>query len=113
MFFAPQLFHFRFGLESVARRAVGENFSVAHRHVSLGVLGDVQFMGDHDDGDAVVVQSLEGVYDFDVGLSVEIAHRFVGKKQKGIHYQRTGQWPPVVVRQRVGYPRDPLDPSGR
>ena len=63
-----------------AHWVVGENFSVAHRHVSLGVLGDVQFVGDHDDGDAAVVQSLKGIHDFDASLSVEIASWFVGKK---------------------------------
>ena len=43
-------------------------------------MGDVQFVGDHDDGGAAVVQSLKGIHDFDASLSVEIARRFVCKK---------------------------------
>ena len=59
-------------------------------------MGDVQFVGDHDDGDAAVVQSLKGIHDFDASLSVEIASWFVGKKQRGIHYQQPGNGPPLL-----------------
>lgn len=41
-------------------------------------MGDVQFVGDHNDGDAAVVQSLKGVHNFDAGLGTEIARRRVG-----------------------------------
>ena len=75
---------------------VGENFSVTHHHILFGVLGDVQFVGDHNDGDAAVIQSLEGVHDFDAGLGIEIARRFVSKDQGWIHHQRSGDGHPLL-----------------
>lgn len=112
--FALQFFHFRFGLEVVDHRVVGENFSAAHHHVLLGLLGDVQFVGDHNDGDAAVIQSLEGVHDFVAGLGIEVARRFVSKDPGMDSSPTIGRWlPAAVAHRRVGWASDPLDPSDR
>ena len=47
-------------------------------------------MGDHDDGDALVVQFLEHAHDFDAGLAVEVAGRLVGEQQRRLVHQRAG-----------------------
>ena len=53
-------------------------------------MGDVQFVGDHDDGHALVVELLEHAHDLDAGAAVEIAGRLVGEQQGGLVGERAG-----------------------
>ena len=55
--------------------------AVAHDDDAFAVGGDVQFVRDHDDGDAGVVEFLEQAHDLDAGAGVEIAGRLVGQDQ--------------------------------
>ena len=47
-------------------------------------------MRDHGDGDALVVERLEGGHDFDARAAVEVARRLVGQEQRGIVDERAG-----------------------
>src|SRR5262245_53633334 len=50
----------------------------------LGIGGDVGFVRNHDDRDALLpVQPRHQVHDLNAGLGVEIAGRLVRKKQRG------------------------------
>ena len=72
------------GVEAVGDGFVGEDFPVAEDDVAFGVAGDVEFVGDHEDGDAGVVEFLEDAHDFDAGLAVEVAGGFVGEEEGGV-----------------------------
>ena len=56
----------------------------------LVIARHVQFVGDHDDGDALVVEFLEHAHDFDARLAVEVAGRLVGQQQRRLVDQRAG-----------------------
>ena len=62
---------------------VADDLAVAHDDDAFAVGGDVQFVRDHDDGDAGVVEFLKQPHDFDAGARVEIAGRLVGQHQFG------------------------------
>src|SRR5258708_35893802 len=57
-----------------------DDAAVAHDEVAPAVVGDVELMRDHDDGDALVVEFLEHAHHLDGGLAVEVAGRFVGEE---------------------------------
>ena len=78
----PQAFQFRLGMQAVRHRLVADDLAVAHDDVALGVARDVQFVRDHDDRDALVVEFLEHAHDLDAGLAVEIAGGFVREQQR-------------------------------
>ena len=61
--------------------AVADDLAVAHDHDAFAVGGDVEFVGDHDDGDARVVEFLEQPHDLDAGAGVEIAGGLVGQDE--------------------------------
>ena len=50
----------------------------------------VQLVGDHDDGDALVVELLKHAHDFDARAAVEIAGRLVGEQERGLIGERAG-----------------------
>src|SRR5579872_6687322 len=52
---------------SVRYRLVGFYFAVAHMDDAVGALGDVVFVGDHDDGISVAMQPREQGHDFIAG----------------------------------------------
>ena len=71
-------------------RAVVDDQAVAHPDDPLGVLGDVVFVGDHDDGLARVVEPAEHLHDLVAGLGVEVARRLVGEDDVRVVDQRAG-----------------------
>ncbi len=61
---------------------VGDDVAVAHRDDAVGVGGDVGFVGDDDDGHALLaVERDQGLHDLVRGAGVEIAGRLVGEQQ--------------------------------
>ena len=71
-------------------RRVTDDLPVAHDDDAFAIGGDVQFVRDHDDGDAGVVEFLEQPHDFDARAGVEIAGRLVGQHQFRLVHQRAG-----------------------
>ena len=69
---------------------VAHHAAVAHDEVALAVAGDVELVGDHDDGDALVVEFLEHAHDLDGGPAVEVAGRLVGEEDRGVVDERAG-----------------------
>src|SRR5690606_10547111 len=59
---------------------VADDAAVAHDEVALAVVRDVELVGDHDDGDALVVEFLKNAHDLDGGFAVEVAGGFVGEE---------------------------------
>ena len=78
------------GGEHPGAGAVLDDQAVAHPDDPLGVLGDVVFVGDHDDGLAGVVEPAEHLHDLVAGRGVEVAGRLVGQDDVGVVDQRPG-----------------------
>src|SRR5579863_202874 len=77
----------KFGLSS-AGGGVVLDFAVAEADDAVGVGGDIRFMGDEDDGVAVLVQPPEERHDFLAGLRIEIAGGLVGEEDRRIVDER-------------------------
>jgi hypothetical protein len=78
-------------------RRVGLDAAVAHDDIAFGVAGDVEFVRDHDEGDALVVEPAEGIHDLDAGAGVEVAGRFVGQDEGRLHDEGTGDGDPLLL----------------
>ena len=57
-----------------------QDYPVAHHDVALCVSSDVRFVRHHDHGDPVLIKLLKNYHDLDAGPAVQIAGRFVRKK---------------------------------
>ena len=53
-------------------------------------MGDIQLVGDHHDGDALVIEFLEHAHDFRAGAGIEIAGGLVCQEQGGLVGERPG-----------------------
>ena len=62
---------------------VADDLAVAHDDDAFAIGRDVEFVRDHDERDAAVVEFLKQAHDLDAGARVEIAGRFVGQQQFG------------------------------
>jgi len=71
-------------------RLISDDFSIAQDDHAFGEPRDIEFVGDHDDGDALIVQLLEYTHDLDAGLGVQISSRFIGQEQGGPVHQSAG-----------------------
>src|SRR5206468_1568386 len=61
---------------------------VAHHDVPLCVSSDIRFVRHHDHGDSALIKLLKNYHDFDAGPAVQIAGRFVRKKDFRLINQR-------------------------
>ena len=66
----------------------------------LRIPGDVRFVGDHDDGQALVVELLEQGQDLDAGARVQVAGGLVGQQQRGLGDQGAGDGDPLLLTAR-------------
>ena len=62
--------------------------AAAQHQPSVGMGGDVLFVGDHDDGAALAVQPVEQLQDLVCGLQVQAAGGFVDQQKLGVADQR-------------------------
>ena len=86
-FGGEELLHFDFGKAALGDLDVGDDAAVAHDEVAFAEVGDVELVGDHHDGDALLVELLKHAHDFDGGFAVEIARRFVGEEDLGLIHE--------------------------
>jgi hypothetical protein len=73
----------RNALSGALRGGVGEDLAVADVDDAMGVLGDVGFVGDEDDGVAAGVERVKEGHDFVAGFGVEVAGGLVGEDDGG------------------------------
>jgi len=79
---------------------VADYLPVAHDDHALAIGGNVQFVRDHDDGDAGFVQLLEQAHEFNAGAGVEVAGRFVGEQHFRPADERAGDGDPLLLSAR-------------
>ena len=73
------------------------DLAVAETDDASGEIGDVVFVCDQDDGDALAVELLQQGHDLDAGVGVEGAGRLVGQNQLRIIDQRAGDGYPLLL----------------
>src|SRR6266481_1303382 len=66
------------------------DFSIAKDEHTLCELRNIMFVRHYNYGQALVVQRLEYLHDFDRGAAVEIAGRLVGEQDRWMVHQGTG-----------------------
>jgi hypothetical protein len=64
--------------------------SIAQPYNAVGVIGDIFFMGNEDDGVAGGLDATEDIHDLDGGLGVEVPGRLIGEDEGGVIDQRPG-----------------------
>ena len=79
---------------------VADNLPVAHDDHALAIGGNVQFVRNHDDGDAGFIQLLKQAHDFDAGAGIEIAGRFVGEQHFRLADERSGNGDALLLSAR-------------
>ena len=67
------------GGEHTGTGSILDNQAVAHANDPLGVLGDIVFMRNHDDGLAGLIEPAEHRHDLLAGDAIEVAGRLVGE----------------------------------
>ena len=72
--------HFGGGDRAVFDGGVANNDAVAQDEVAFAVAGHVEFVGDHHDGDALIVEFLKNPHHLNGSFGIEIAGGFVGKE---------------------------------
>src|SRR5271157_206020 len=77
-------------LEDLPARPVLDDHAVLHPDHSLGVVGDVLLVRDHDDGLAGIVELAQHFHDFITGGRVQVTGGFVGQDDVGVVDQRAG-----------------------
>ncbi len=83
----------RFGCDGEGGRTdqlIGDDPTVAEIDDPLAALGDVGFVRDHEDGDALVVQAVEDAEDGVAGGGVEVSGRLVSQKDERFVDQGAG-----------------------
>jgi hypothetical protein len=85
------------GLEHPRAGTVLDDLAVPHPDDPLGMLGDVFFVGDHDDGLAGVVEPAQHVHDLLAGGGVEVAGGLVGEDDVRVVDQRSGDRHPLLL----------------
>ena len=75
---------------SCAAGGVLDDHAVSHADDPLGVLGDVVFVGHHDDGLARLVEAFEHLHDLGRGHAVEVTGGLVGQDDVGVVDQAAG-----------------------
>src|SRR5437667_12859228 len=78
----------RTGQPATGRGFVARNPSVQNSDDPTRVTGHGLFMGDDDDGVTLLREFLEQGHDFDAGLRIEVARRFIGQKNRGVVDER-------------------------
>src|ERR1039457_2989744 len=66
------------------------DFAVADVNDAVGMQGDIVFVGDQDDGIALLVEALEEAHDFVAGGGIEVAGGFVGQQNGRVVDERAG-----------------------
>jgi hypothetical protein len=66
------------------RSAVAFYHPVAEPDDPVGVIGDIFFMGDEDNGVACGLDAGKDIHDLDGGLGIEVTGRLVGQDQGGL-----------------------------
>ncbi len=77
-------------IEPADHRFVFDNPAVAHDHGALAVPCDIEFVSDHDEGDALAVKFLKNPHNFDARAGIEIASRLVREQKLGIADEGSG-----------------------
>jgi hypothetical protein len=75
---------------AILHRLVAHDRTVAEDEIAPAEMGDVQFVGDHDDGDALFVELLKNAHHFDGGSGVQIARGFVRQQHLRFIYETAG-----------------------
>src|SRR5436190_5403419 len=60
--------------------SIAHDSPVAHNNIAPRVTRNIRFVGDHDDGDPFVIQTLEDVHHLDTGSAIEVAGRFISQQ---------------------------------
>ncbi len=78
------------GEAAVQHGLVAEDATVAQRDDAPGVLGDVGFVRNEHDGDALIVEFLEERHHLDRCAAVEVTRGLVGEKDRRARHERAG-----------------------
>src|SRR5262245_59906593 len=65
----------------IAQRLIAGDLAIPQGHDAPGMPGDIYFVGDQDDGNALSIQRLKQLHEFLTGAAVEVARRFVGQDE--------------------------------
>ena len=80
---------------------IGNDLAVAKHYLSIGMRGDIRFVGDQNDGYALIaVQALEKSHDFAAGGGVQVAGGFVRQNQGRLVYQCPRDGDPLLLAAR-------------
>jgi len=79
-FGGEEFLHFDRGDAAIANLNIADDSSIAHDEVAFAESRDVEFVGDHYDGDSLVVEFLKNAHHFNGGFAVEIARWLVGEQ---------------------------------
>ena len=69
---------------------VTDDTAVAHDDDTPTVRGDVELVGDHDDGNSSVIELLEYAHDLDIRSSFEVASGFIRQEKLRFIHQASG-----------------------